>query len=157
MDNMERELFIRDADPEEAKKLVEIYSYYVLNTAVSFEYEVPSVADFEDRIVGYAYAGPYSSREAYNWTATTSIYVDKDYRRQGIGSLLYKELEKRLKEQGIVNLLAGAAYSDEEDEYLTHDSYKFHTRSGYTKVAHMKTIGKKFDRWYDLLWMQKKL
>ena len=80
---MERELFIRDADPEDAKKLVEIYSYYVLNTAVSFEYEVPSVADFEnrikttkekypyivcllkDRIVGYAYAGPYSSREAY--------------------------------------------------------------------------------------------
>ena len=172
---MERELFIRDADPEDAKKLVEIYSYYVLNTAVSFEYEVPSVADFEnrikttkekypylvcllnDRIVGYAYAGPYSSREAYNWTATTSIYVDKDYRRQGIGSLLYKELEKRLKEQGIVNLLAGAAYSDEEDEYLTHDSYKFHIRLGYTKVAHMKTIGKKFDRWYDLLWMQKKL
>ena len=111
----------------------------------------------KDRIVGYAYAGPYSSREAYNWTATTSIYVDKDYRRQGIGSLLYKELEKRLKEQGIVNLLAGVAYSDEEDEYLTHDSYKFHIRSGYTKVAHMKTIGKKFDRWYDLLWMQKKL
>lgn len=105
----------------------------------------------------HAYAGPYSSREAYNWTATTSIYVDKDYRRQGIGSLLYKELEKRLKEQDIVNLLAGAAYSDEEDEYLTHDSYKFHIRSGYTKVAHMKTIGKKFDRWYDLLWMQKKL
>lgn len=50
MDNMERELFIRDADPEDAKKLVEIYSYYVLNTAVSFEYEVPSVADFENRI-----------------------------------------------------------------------------------------------------------
>ena len=47
---MERELFIRDADPEDAKKLVEIYSYYVLNTAVSFEYEVPSVADFENRI-----------------------------------------------------------------------------------------------------------
>ncbi len=71
--------------------------------------------------------------------------------------MLYKELEKRLKEQDIVNLLAGAAYSDEEDEYLTHDSYKFHIRSEYTKVAHMKTIGKKFDRWYDLLWMQKKL
>ena len=133
MDNMERELFIRDADPEDANKLVEIYSYYVLNTAVSFEYEAPSVAEFEnrikttkekypylvcllnDRIVGYAYAGPYSLREAYNWTATTSIYVDKDYRSQGIGSLLYKELEKRLKEQDIVNLLAGVAYNDEED------------------------------------------
>ena len=90
---MERELFIRDADPEDAKKLVEIYSYYVLNTAVSFEYEAPSVEEFKnrikttkekypymvcllkDRIVGYAYAGPYSSREAYNWTATTSMLI----------------------------------------------------------------------------------
>lgn len=172
---MERELFIRDANIADAERLVEIYSYYVLNTAVSFEYEVPSVAEFEnrikmtkerypyvvcilnDRIVGYAYAGAYSSRQAYNWTATTSVYVDKDYRRQGIGSSLYNELEKRLREKDIVNLLAGIAFCEEEDEYLTHDSFNFHTHAGYSKVAHMKTIGKKFDRWYDLLWMQKKL
>ncbi len=62
----------------------------------------------------------YKIREAYSWTAANSIYVDKDYRRQGIGSLLYGELEKRLKEQGIVNLLAGSAFCDVEDEYLTH-------------------------------------
>ena len=172
---MERELFIRDANIADAERLVEIYSYYVLNTAVSFEYEVPSVAEFKnrikttkerypyvvcilnERIVGYAYAGAYSSRQAYNWTATTSVYVDKDYRRQGIGSLLYNELEKRLTEKDMVNLLAGIAFCEKEDEYLTHDSFTFHTQSGYSKVAHMKTIGKKFDRWYDLLWMQKKL
>ena len=58
---------------------------------------------------------------------------------------------------GVVNLLAGAAFCDPEDEYLSHDSYNFHKRMGYTKVAHMKAIGKKFDRWYDLLWMQKTL
>ena len=57
------------------------------------------------RIIGYAYAGAYISREAYKWTATITIYVDEDYRRQGIGSLLYKELEKMLRKQGIVNLL----------------------------------------------------
>ena len=66
-------------------------------------------------------------------------------------------VEKRLKDMGIVNILAGAAYSEEEDEYLTHDSLNFHTRIGYEKVAHMKDIGKKFDRWYDLLWLQKKI
>ena len=60
-------------------------------------------------------------------------------------------------EQGIVNILAGAAYIDREDEYLMHASYLFHQKSGYTEVAHMKGIGKKFDRWYDLLWMQKKI
>ncbi|MBR3031704.1 MAG: N-acetyltransferase [Clostridiales bacterium] len=172
---MSNEYIIREAKIEDAERLIEIYSYYVLNTAVSFEYEVPTVSAFRDRIqrtlekypylvfvrgnmiLGYAYAGVYSSRSAYDWTATTSIYVDKDYRREGVGAALYKELEARLKAQGVVNLLAGAAFCDPEDEYLSHDSYHFHKRMGYTKVAHMKAIGKKFDRWYDLLWMQKTL
>jgi len=166
---------IRDARPEDAAALVGIYSYYVLNTAVSFEYDVPSTEEFRERICkimtaypylvfekdgvirGYAYASPYGTRKAYSWTAQTSIYIDKDSRRQGAGALLYKELEKRAKEQGIVNLLAGVAYRDNEDEYLTHDSVFFHEREGYEEVAHLKTVGRKFDRWYDLLWMQKKL
>ena len=167
------ELTIREVRLEDAERLSEIYSYYVLNTAVSFEYEAPSAEEFrkriektiakfpylvcekEGKVVGYVYAGEYSVRDAYAWTATTSIYLDKDYRRQGIGSMLYKEIEQRLKDLGIVNLLAGAAYLEEEDEYLTHDSYNFHTRVGYTKVAHLKGVGKKYDRWYDLIWMQK--
>ena len=86
-----------------------------------------------------------------------SVYVDKDYRRQGIGALMYAELEKRLKDLGIVNMLAGSAFCETEDEYLSHDSYEFHKRMGYEKVARMKGIGRKFDRWYDLLWLQKKL
>ncbi len=166
---------MRNACPDDAERLVQIYSHYVLNTAVSFEYVVPTTEEFreriikttakypylvcvmDNRIVGYAYAEAYSSRQAYDWTVTTSIYVDKDYRRKGIGTLLYDELEKRLKEQGIVNLLAGVASCDEEDEYLTHDSSKFHISKGYTQVAHMKAVGKKFDIWYDLLWYQKRL
>ena len=169
------ELKIRDVQIEDAARLVEIYSYYVLNTAVSFEYAVPTVEEFENRIrnitqkypylvceregkiVGYVYASSYSSREAYNWTIDTSIYVDKDCRRLGVGSLLYKELENRLKKMGIVNLLAGVAFCEKEDEYLTHDSPNFHLSQGYTEVAHMKSVGKKFERWYDLKWFQKKL
>ncbi len=169
------ELTIRDARKEDAKRLLEIYSHYVLRTAVSFEYDVPSEEEFSQRIetisakypylvcekdgkiLGYVYASAYSTRDAYSWTVATSIYLDKDYRRQGLGTLLYDELEKRLKAMGIVNLLAGAAYSEEEDEYLTHDSFNFHSKKGYTEVAHFKTIGKKFDRWYDLMWMQKKI
>ena len=166
---------IREVQMEDAERLSEIYSHYVRNTAVSFEYDAPSAEEFRERIrnitkkypylvcekdgyvVGYVYASAYSVREAYSWTAATSIYVDKDYRRQGIGKQLYKELEERLRKQGIINLLAGAAYCEKEDEYLTQDSYRFHMKEGYEKVAHMKAIGKKFDRWYDLLWMQKKL
>ena len=75
----------------------------------------------------------------------------------GVGSLLYKELENRLKKMGIVNLLAGVAFCEKEDEYLTHASPNFHLSQGYTEVAHMKGVGKKFDRWYDLKWFQKEL
>ncbi len=168
-------MLIRNAQNGDAPRLLEIYSYYVLNTAVSFEYNVPTVEEFANRIkstterfpylvceldgviVGYAYAGAYSLRQAYNWTATTSIYIDKDYRRQGIGSRLYEALEERLKEQGIINLLAGVAFCEKEDEYLAHDSKAYHISRGYSQVAHMKSVGKKFDRWYDLLWFQKKL
>lgn len=164
---------IREANVEDAERLVEIYSYYITNTAVSFEYDVPGVEEFaerirkiknkypylvclkDDRIIGYVYAGTYSSREAYAWTVTTSIYIDKDYRRNGAGSLLYKALEEELKKQGIKNLLAGVAYIEKEDEYLTHDSCRFHLKEGYFEVAHMKSVGKKFDRWYDLKWYQK--
>ena len=166
---------IREVRVEDAERLVEIYSYYVLDTAVSFEYEVPGIEEFKDRIrktkekypylvclkdnriIGYVYAGTYSTREAYFWTVTTSIYIDKDYRRHHVGSLLYQALEEELKKQGVINLLAGVAYSDEEDEYLSHDSCKFHLKEGYSEVAHMKSVGKKFDRWYDLLWYQKKI
>ena len=70
---------------------------------------------------------------------------------------MYKALEDKLREQGIVNVLAGAAFCETEDEYLTHDSKEFHIRQGYSLVAHMKGVGRKFDRWYDLLWLQKKL
>ena len=172
---MNTNLIIREAKIQDAKSLVEIYAPYVKDTAVSFEYKVPSVEEFEERIrhitekypyivclkngkiVGYAYASAYSSRESYNWTAPSSIYVDKEFRRQGIGSLLYKELEERLRKQGVVNLLAGVAYTEAEDKYLTKDSYNFHIKMGYEKVAHMKGIGKKFEHWYDLIWLQKKL
>ncbi len=168
-------LVIRDVRPEDAARLVEIYAPYIERTAVSYEYKVPTVEEFETRIrkisakypylvgekdgliVGYVYAGQYSPREAYSWTVTTSIYLDENCRRQGIGTALYTELEKRLKERGIVNLLAGIAYAEEEDEYLTHDSIKFHTKEGYKKVARLESVGKKFDRWYDLVWMQKKI
>ena len=172
---MNTQLKIREATLDDAERLVEIYAPYITETAVSFEYEVPTVDEFRERIknikekypylvcekagvvVGYVYASAYSKREAYDWTVATSIYVDKNCRRMGVGSLLYKNLEERLKKKGIENLLAGVAYCEREDEYLTKDSYKFHLREGYVMAGQLKDVGKKFDRYYDLLWMQKKI
>ena len=166
---------IRDVREDDAAELSRIYSYYVMNTAVSFEYEAPSEQEFgerikkitakypylvcekDGRIAGYVYAGEYSSREAYSWTVAASIYVKNELRRHGIGTMLYAELEKRLMDMGIVNLLAGTAYCENEDEYLTHGSYDFHAARGFHQVARLETVGKKFGRWYDLVWMQKKI
>ena len=105
---MNEDMTIREVRPEDAERLAEIYSYYVLNTAVSFEYQAPSAAEFAERIrktlekypylvcekqgrvIGYAYAGAYSVREAYAWTASSSIYIDREVRRQGAGAMLYR-------------------------------------------------------------------
>ena len=166
-------IYIRKVNENDIERLVEIYSYYVENTAISFEYNPPTIEEFkyrvdklskkypylvaqiDGRVVGYVYASAYNTREAYNWTVTMSIYVDKDYKRCKIGSALYEAIEEKLKEQGIVNMMAAVAYVEKEDEYLTQDSYKFHIKNGYIKVGQMKKVGKKFDRWYDLLWLQK--
>ncbi len=174
---MENKISLRKARVEDAQALLSIYSYYVKKTAITFEWEVPSVKEFEDRIsnitqsfpyivaemeeegrnkiVGYAYSHVYRTRAAYAWTTETSIYMDKNYRKMGIGRILLEELEKKLKAQNYLNVYACIASCDEEDEYLTHDSIKFHAKMGYKEVSYLKQCGFKFNRWYDLVTMEK--
>lgn len=167
---------IRIAKKEDAKALLDIYSYYVENTAITFEYKVPSVDEFEKRICttlenypyliaevdgkisGYVYAGRFSPRAAYDWVAETSIYVDKDCHRMGLGKKLYQKLEELLARQNVTNLYAGIADlvdGIEEDPYLTKNSEHFHTAIGYNKIASFTKCGYKFNRWYNLIYMEK--
>lgn len=168
-----KEILIRTANPEDAPKLLEIYAPYVIGTAVSFEYEVPSVEEFARRIentlqkypylvaeqngeiLGYAYASSFHTRAAYAWCAETSIYVKTDVKKQGIGKALYQELELRLKQQNILNLYACIAYPEREDEYLTKDSVRFHECLGFELIGEFHKCGYKFDRWYNIVWMEK--
>lgn len=171
----ENAIAIRVAVPEDAKNLLAIYSPYVEKTAITFEYTVPSEAEFADRIrktlekypflvavqgdelVGYAYAGAFKERAAYDWAVETSIYIQMDMKRLGIGSRLYECLENALKCQGILNVNACIAYPKEEDAYLTRDSVNFHEKCGYRVVGHFHDCGYKFGRWYDMVWMEKKI
>ena len=166
---------IRFARPEDAPALARIYAYYVLNTAVTYEYDVPTTSEFERRIgavskaypyfvaeregrvVGYAYASAFGERRAFAWTAETAVYVDAEEGRSGVGSLLYAALEAALKEQGIVNVCARISCLEQEDEYITHASYNFHKKHGYSLCGRYINCGCKFGRWYDLLWMTKSL
>ena len=164
---------IRIASVRDAAALLAIYKPYVENTAVTFEYEVPSLADFSARIqyalerypylvaeargelLGYAYAGPFKSRAAYDWAVETSIYIRQDRKRMGAGSRLYAALETALAAQGILNLNACIAYPEVPDEHLTRDSVAFHERLGYVHAGRFRRCGYKFYRWYDMVWMEK--
>ena len=166
-------MIIRTARKEDAKELLEIYAYYVENTAITFEHEVPSPEEFtrrieetlkkypylvalvDGKIAGYIYAGSFRTRASYAWSASTSIYIDRKYRRMGIGKVLYEKLEELLKRQNIINVYAAVADPIEEDEYLTRNSERFHQAMGYKVVAKYQECGSKFGRWYNLIEMEK--
>lgn len=172
---MDSDIKIRIAVAEDAKELLAIYAPYVEKTAITFEYEVPSAEEFADRIrhvlkkypylaaesggemIGYAYADAFKERAAYAWSVETSVYVRADRKKQGVGRLLYEALEQILKRQGILNLNACIAYPEEEDEYLSKDSVLFHDRMGYRMVGEFRQCGYKFNRWYNMVWMEKQI
>ena len=164
---------IRIATIADAEAIREIYAPYVLNTAVSFEYEIPSVEEFKNRIkntlkeypylvavendtiIGYSYASSFHSREAYKHSAELSVYIRQDDRRRGIGSSLYSELEKLLIKQNIYTVHACIASPDGTDKYLTNDSERFHTKMGFEIVGRHTGCGYKFGKWYSIIWMDK--
>lgn len=158
---------IRKAKVEDAKTLVDIYKYYVENTDITFEYDTPSVEEFSQRIrntlkkypylvaeddnngiLGYAYAGPFKTRRAYDWAVETSIYVKHGISKRGVGTMLYNELEKYLKMMNIINVNACITYPNEISE-------SFHKKFGYKTVAHFNKCGYKFGKWRDMIWMEK--
>ena len=167
------EVIIRDAVPQDAKRLSEIYAFYVEKTAISYEYDAPTEMEFRERIrhtlqeypflvieedgivQGYAYAGVFKDREAYDWSCEVSVYIEKNARWRGFGRSLYQALEERLKERGIENLYACIAYPEVPDEYLTKNSYDFHEHMGYTLVGEFHKCAFKFKRWYNMVWMEK--
>lgn len=164
---------IRTATLEDAPRLVEIYSYYVEETAISFEYETPDVEQFQARmariiknfpylvaevggeIVGYAYAKSFIERAAYKFSVELTIYLDKNFRRQGIGRELYRQLEKNLRAAGKKNLYVCVGYPEIEDEYLNLNSVKFHDHMGFKICGKFTNCGYKFNRHYSMVWMEK--
>ena len=164
---------IRTAQASDAKRLLEIYAPYVLNTAITFEYDVPSLEEFtrriehtlikypylviedNDEIWGYAYVSPFKERKAYDWAVETSIYIDENKKRLGLGKALYLKLEEILKKQNILNINACIAYPKDKDEHLTKDSVYFHEKLGYRTVAEFHECGYKFGTWYNMVWMEK--
>lgn len=172
--DMKANVRIRLACEEDAPVLAAIYAPYVRDTAITFEYEPPTIEEFarrmrstlafypyvvaelEGKAVGYAYAGTFKARPAYDWAVETSIYVAQGQAGKGVGRALHDALERALQAQGVLNMYACIAVPNGADnETLTRNSEQFHAHLGYRLVGEFYRCGYKSGRWYNMVWMEK--
>ena len=166
---------IRPVALNDSDRLLEIYSYYVRETAVSFELEPPSAEEFAERVrrisshfpylvaeengrlLGYAYANIFKDRAAYDKCVEVTIYLDKDERGRGLGRMLYVALETALAERGITNLYSciGVPVSGETGFRIDRASERCHHRMGYDICGEFHKCGYKFGHYYSMIWMEK--
>ena len=157
---------IREAMAADVPGMLEIYGYYVKETAVSFEYEIPTVEEFtrrleehkavypwlvweeEGEILGYAYAGRAFERAAYSWNAEISCYLKR--KGTGMGRKLYGIIEEILLRQGVRKVYALVTSANP-------GSLAFHKAIGYGELLTYREVGFKFGAWYDITWLEKQL
>ncbi len=155
---------IRLATPEDSEALLDIYAPFVKNTVITFEYEVPTMAEFSSRItnisrkypwlvcemggqiVGYAYASKFSERAAYDWSVDASVYVHPDFHGKKIGTALYGCLFQLLRLQGFYNVYAVITGANQ-------GSLDFHQSLGFRLEGLYPHVGYKFNQWQDVQWL----
>lgn len=158
-------LHIRTALPEDASWMLEIYSPVVRDTAVSFEDVPPTLEEFRARIertgknfpwlvctvdglpAGYAYASSHRARAAYAWSVETSVYIAEEFRGRGVGRKLYTELLDLLKRGGLRNVY-GVITLPNPASVALHKSF------GFQEIGVHRNAGFKLDSWHDVLWLQ---
>lgn len=159
---------IRIVKPSDAAAILEIYTPYILNTAVTFETDIPTTGSFEERIkhytekwpwivyevegkiAGYAYATRHRERTAYQWCVESSVYVHDKFLRAGIATKLYNALFEILKLQGFINVYAGITLPNDR-------SVAFHERSGFENFVYYKNVGYKSGEWRTVGWWRKEI
>lgn len=164
---------LRLAKESDAKALLAIYAPFVASedrtlSDVSFEYDVPSEAEFASRIadisakypyivceyggelIGYVYAHPYIQRAAYQWGAEVTIYLAPAGQGVGLGRVMYGVLEKLLRLQGVLTTYACITKSNEH-------SVKMHEALGYKIIGTFNNTGFKHGHWLDMVWLEKHL
>ena len=104
------------------------------------------VIEKDGAIQGYAYAGAFVGRAAYDWSCELTVYLDHTAQKCGLGRKIYEALENRLSEMGILNLYACIGYPRVEDEYLNSNSAEFHAHLGFSKVGEFYKCGYKTGR-----------
>lgn len=158
-------MITRFATLADAPAILAIYAPYITGSTITFEYDVPPVAEFAERIrtiqqqlpylvaesdgqvLGYAYASKHRDRTAYQWSVETSVYVHPDGHRQGIARQLYSHLFELLRRQGYFNAYAGITLPN-------HKSESFHRSLGFEHIGTYSNIGYKLGAWHSVAWFQ---
>lgn len=156
---------IRPVMEHDASALLAIYAPYVERTAITFEYEPPSLVEFTGRIqniagtfpylvcedgsgvCGYAYAGKHMARKAYQWGVETTVYIDGNHHSRGMGSALYGALLTLLRGLGYFSAYALITMPNEK-------SVKLHEAHAFTPIGVLRKTGYKLGAWHDVLYME---
>jgi L-amino acid N-acyltransferase YncA len=161
---------IRPSKAADLAAIAEIYGFHVLNGLASFELLAPSVdemtqrradvisrgfpylvAEFEGKVIGYAYAGLYRARPAYRHTLEDSVYIHKDFAGRGVGKLLLDALIEGCEKAGARQLIAVIGDS------ANKGSIKLHAACGFKRTGTLKAVGFKFGQWVDSVIMQRQI
>lgn len=152
---------IRLATQNDCSSILNIYAPFITGTVITFEYKIPALKEFSERmagiqkvypwlvceidgrIAGYAYASRFSEREAFDWSAELSIYINPEFHGKHIGRAFYSALLSILKLQGFYNVYSGVTVPNAKSEAL-HESLGFETMAVY------ENIGYKLGSWCDL-------
>lgn len=155
---------IRFATEADAGALLDIYEQYI-DTAVTFEYDKPSLEDFtgrvreisrdwpyliceeDERVLGYAYAHHARERAAYNWFVELSVYLDRSCTRRGLGTKLYSLLLDILRLQGVKTAMGCVTMPNPASEAL-------HTALGFQLIGRSVNAGYKNGAWHDVAWYE---
>jgi L-amino acid N-acyltransferase YncA len=163
-------LLLRPSTPDDLNAITAIYGHAVQYGTGTFELDVPTQEDMAQRraavlaagcpwlvaeragqVLGYAYAQPFRPRRAYRFCLEDSIYLAESARGQGIGTLLLAELVSRCEAQGARQMLAVIGDS------ANQGSIGVHRALGFEPTGVLRQAGWKFDRWLDVVLMQKAL
>ncbi|HDR3887140.1 TPA: N-acetyltransferase [Bacillus cereus] len=160
---------IREATKKDLACILDIYNDAIVYTTAVYAYKPVTlenridwyeqkktdgypilVYELDNKVVGFATFGPFRAWPAYKYSVEHSIYVDKEYRKNGIGTSLMKELIAIAQEREYMTLIAGI---DAENE----KSIAMHKNFGFVHSGTIKKAGYKFNRWLDLAFYQLEL
>jgi phosphinothricin acetyltransferase len=167
---MSGDVVIRPATVDDVAGVTDIYNHYVEQTPATFDLTPFSVdarlawfghygdqgrhrllvAASAAEIVGYATSSRFRDKAAYDTSVEVSVYLHPDALGGGIGSRLYTELFLALKGEDVHRAYAGIALPNDA-------SIALHRRFGFTDVGTYREVGRKFGRYWDVLWMERPL